>query len=247
MLTAAAKAFAQMWSPRFRAVLFKSAGLALVILIVLGVVLQRLLAWLVQYGRAWLETTFASLGSGVIGTLELILAVIASLGVIAAMIFLMPAATALVAGIFADDIAETVERTHYPAAEPGKPLPLTLALAESVKTALLGVLVYLCAVPFLLFAGLGLVVFFVATAFLLSREYFHLAAMRFRSRAEARAMRRRHGAAVFLAGLPIAALVSIPILNLATPLFATALMVHMHKRLSESEAGSAAQIPGGKA
>ena len=37
---------------------------------------------------------------------------------------------------------------------------------------------------------------------------------------------------VFLAGLLIAAFVSIPIVNLATPLFAMALMVHMHKRLS---------------
>jgi uncharacterized protein involved in cysteine biosynthesis len=35
---------------------------------------------------------------------------------------------------------------------------------------------------------------------------------------------------VFMAGLLIAAFVSIPIVNLATPLFAMALMVHMHKR-----------------
>jgi CysZ protein len=37
---------------------------------------------------------------------------------------------------------------------------------------------------------------------------------------------------VFLAGLMIAAFVSIPIVNLATPLFGTALMVHLHKRLT---------------
>jgi CysZ protein len=37
---------------------------------------------------------------------------------------------------------------------------------------------------------------------------------------------------VFTAGLIIAAFVSIPIVNLATPLFGMALMVHMHKRLS---------------
>jgi len=34
-----------------------------------------------------------------------------------------------------------------------------------------------------------------------------------------------------LAGCFIAAFVSIPILNLATPLFGTAFMVHMHKRI----------------
>jgi CysZ protein len=37
---------------------------------------------------------------------------------------------------------------------------------------------------------------------------------------------------VFIAGLFIAAFVSIPIVNLATPLFGMALMVHIHKRLS---------------
>jgi uncharacterized protein involved in cysteine biosynthesis len=37
---------------------------------------------------------------------------------------------------------------------------------------------------------------------------------------------------VFLGGLIIAAFVAIPIVNLATPLFGMAFMVHMHKRLS---------------
>ena len=64
------------------------------------------------------------------------------------------------------------------------------------------------------------------------REYFELAAMRFRSPAEAKAMRKQHAATVFTAGLVIAAFVSIPIVNLATPLFGMAFMVHMHKRLS---------------
>lgn len=56
--------------------------------------------------------------------------------------------------------------------------------------------------------------------------------MRFRPPAEAKAMRKQNGAMVFVAGLFIAAFVSIPIVNLATPLFGMAFMVHMHKRLS---------------
>src|SRR6185503_1606608 len=106
-------------------------------------------------------------------------------------------------------------------------------MIEGVNTALLAVLVYLCAVPFLLVAGLGLVVMFLANAYLLSREYFLLAAMRFRPAGEAKAMRRAHRTHIFLAGLLIALFVSIPIVNLATPLFAMAMMVHLHKRLSE--------------
>ncbi len=58
--------------------------------------------------------------------------------------------------------------------------------------------------------------------------------MRFRSPAEAKAMRRDNAATVFTAGLVIAAFVSIPIVNLATPMFGMAFMVHMHKRMSGS-------------
>jgi CysZ protein len=81
-------------------------------------------------------------------------------------------------------------------------------------------------------AGAGFIAFFIATAWLLGREYFELAAMRFRPPAEAKAMRKDNAAVVFTAGLVIAAFVSIPIVNLATPLFGMAFMVHMHKRLS---------------
>jgi CysZ protein len=83
-----------------------------------------------------------------------------------------------------------------------------------------------------LFAGAGFIIFFIATAWLLGREYFELAAMRFRSPKEAKSMRKENAATVFTAGLIIAAFVSIPVVNLATPLFGMAFMVHMHKRLS---------------
>ena len=144
----------------------------------------------------------------------------------------MPAVTSLIASVFVDDVAEHVEREHYPAERPGDALPLGVAIPEGVKTALLTILVYLIALPFVLFAGAGFLIFFIATAWLLGREYFELAAMRFRSPAEAKAMRKDNAATVFTAGLFIAAFVSIPIVNLATPLFGMAFMVHMHKRLS---------------
>ena len=56
--------------------------------------------------------------------------------------------------------------------------------------------------------------------------------MRFHPPAEAKALRSAHRGTVFVAGLLIAAFVSIPIVNLATPLFGMAFMVHMHKRLA---------------
>jgi CysZ protein len=154
----------------------------------------------------------------------------------------MPAVTAFVGSFFVDEIADRVEGTYYAAEMPGLALPFFRALMEGLKTALLTLLVYVVALPFVLFAGLGLVILFLANAYLLSREYFELAAMRFRPPAEAKALRRAHRGQVFFAGLFIAAFVSIPVLNLATPLFAMALMVHLHKRI----AGRRVEIIDGK-
>jgi CysZ protein len=137
-----------------------------------------------------------------------------------------------VASLFVDEVADHVEREHYPAEEPGVTLPFTIAIHEGIKTALLTILVYLIVLPFVFLAGAGFLIFFLAAAWLLGREYFELAAMRFRSPEEAKAMRRDNAATIFAAGLIIAAFVSIPIVNLATPIFGMAFMVHMHKRLS---------------
>src|SRR5436305_9311172 len=232
MLTAALTALSQILPPPMRAILWRSIGLALVLVAVLAIALQRLLSWFATSGEVWLE---AALGPSFHTPLNIqawIVSVAAGLGVVFGAVFLMPAITSLVAGVFVDDVADHVERAHYPAERPGTALPVGLAMAEGVKTAGLTILVYLIALPFVFVAGAGFVAFFIATAWLLGREYFELAAMRFRSPTEAKAMRRQNAAAVFTAGLVIAAFVSIPIVNLATPLFGMAFMVHMHKRLA---------------
>ena len=61
--------------------------------------------------------------------------------------------------------------------------------------------------------------------------------MRYRTPAEARLFRAKHGSTVLLAGLLIAAFLAIPIVNLLTPLFAAGLMVHLHKALSRKDSG----------
>ncbi len=228
MLDAAVKALAQMFSPPFRRVLLKSIGLAILVLILFGIALQRLMAWLAAQGAQQLEPI---LGPGLQAPLQVLIWVM-WFGLMAGAIFVMPMVTAFVASFFSDEIAAEVEHVHYPADPPGMPISATRGLVEGVKTGLLTVLVYLIALPLLLFAGMGFLIFFMANAYLLSREYFLLAAMRFQPVEEARILRKRHQTRIFTAGLFIAVFVSIPILNLATPLFAMALMTHMHKKIA---------------
>jgi CysZ protein len=221
-----------LFSAPLRAVLWKSIGLALALIVVVGIAFDRLIMHFVGAGGASIETTLGPHAHLPVEAIAWLLSVAASLGVIAGSVMLMPAVTAFVASFFADQIADVVEREHYPADPPGRALPLWRAIIEGVKTALLAVVIYLCAAPLLLLLGFGAVVFFLATAYILGREYFELAAMRFHPPDEAKALRKRHAARVYVGGLFIAAFVSIPVVNLATPLFAMAFMVHLHKRLA---------------
>jgi CysZ protein len=232
MLDDAARAITLMFSRPLRAVLWKSIALALALIVAVAIALDRLIVRLVGVGSTSAENALGPHTHLPIDAIAWLLSIAAGFGIVAGSVMLMPAVTALVAGFFADQIAEEVEREDFPVDQPGKALPLWRALVEGIKTALLALVVYVCAAPFLLVAGLGAVIFFLATAWLLGRIYFELAAMRFRPPEEAKALRKRNAGTVYLGGLLIAGFVSIPIVNLATPLFAMALMVHVHKRLN---------------
>jgi CysZ protein len=220
MIHDAALAFREILSPPFRTVLLKSIALTIGLLAVLWMVLTWLLASAVTLPYAWLGSAVSILGG---------------VGLVIGLGFLVAPVTAMFAGLFLDDVAEVVERTRYPYEPVGRALPFGRSLVTSLKFLGVVLLVNALALPLVLFVGFGLLVFLFANAYLLGREYFELAALRFHHRGEVRALRRRHGTKIFAAGLMIAGLLAVPIVNLLAPLFATALMVHLHKRIAASE------------
>jgi CysZ protein len=232
VLDAVSKALSQMLSRPFRAVLLKSIGLALMLIVLFGVGVDRLLISLADVAQGWAAGALGPASETPLAILAKVLSIAAAFGIVAGSVLLMPAVTALVASFFADDIALEVERSHYPADAVGTAPPLPIALVQGVETALLAAGVYLVALPFMVFAGFGALIFYFATAFLLGREYFNLAAMRFHPPTEAKRLRKMHQGRILLAGMIIAAFVSIPVLNLATPLFGMAFMVHVYKRVA---------------
>ena len=232
MFDATFTALSQLFTRPLRAVLMKAVALALLLIVIVGIVLNRVFSALAASGATWAEQTSGLAHHAVWASLAWVLSVMASLGIITGALFLMPTITAFVGSFFVDEVADAVEHASYPGEPPGKALPLLRALIEGVTFALLTLVVYLCALPFLFFAGLGVVVLFLANSYLLGRQYFEFAAMRFRPAGEAKAMRRANAPYLFLAGIVIALFVSIPIVNLATPIFAMAYMVHIHKRMS---------------
>ena len=155
-----------------------------------------------------------------------------ALGLVVGLIFLAPPTTSLVAGFYLDDIAAIVERSIDPSRPPGRPLPLGASLALGVRFALLSIVVNIAVLALTIFTGVGLVSFFILNGYLLGREYFELAAMRHISAAEARDLFDRHWLEVFAAGAIVATLVAVPVLNLLTPLYATAFLTRVFRRIA---------------
>src|SRR4051794_20072954 len=96
MLDSAVKALSQILSPPMRSILWRSIGLALVLIVVLAIGLQRLLSWLAGYGEVWLE---GLLGPGWHASLEVlawIISLAAGVGVVFCGVVLLAAGIPLV-------------------------------------------------------------------------------------------------------------------------------------------------------
>jgi CysZ protein len=228
ILDAARAAASRLFSPEFRSVFLKTLGLTVLALVALWLGIEGLFGWL---ALPWIEALLPGLPSwaGWLG------AIIAGIAVAVGMALLIAPVTAIVAGLFLDDIAEVVERIDYPGDPPGRAVPALLSLVLAIRFFGVVILGNIVALLLLLVPGINIAAFFVVNGYLLGREFFEFAAMRFRPQAEARALRKRHSGTVFLAGLVVAAFLAVPLLNLLTPLFAAAMMVHLHKAISARE------------
>ena len=83
---------------------------------------------------------------------------------------------------------------------------------------------------------LNVFVFAAVNGYLLGREYFELMASRRLDPAKADAMRRRYGGQVWLAGIVITGLLSIPVLNWFLPVIGAASMLHLFEKLRQGDA-----------
>lgn len=217
-------------SPPFRGVALRSLGVTLVIVMALWALGTRVFTGIAgDYAGAHpLDLPFFLDG------VFWIAGIFSGLALMIGFSFLIAPITAAVAGLFLDEVAEVVERTHYPTDPPGTAMPLGESLSVAARFTALSLLVNLVCLMLLLVPGVNLVAFFVGNGWLIGREYFAFAARRLMGREEAARFARAHSGAATTAGLIAALMLSVPFLNFLTPLFATATMVHLAKRASGS-------------
>ena len=219
MLKDAAASLNDIVSQPFRRVMVKSLALTAAALVLAWLGLDRLAVHFVAVQPPWLATLIAWL----IG-----------ISLVVGAVFLAAPVSSLVGSLFLDEIAAHVEAEIDPFGPPGRPAPFVEATLAALRFFGLSVAVGFVTLALIFIPGVGFVAWLGANAYLLGREYFELAAMRFHSAAQARELRRRRAGFVFMYGVMIAVFVAIPLVNLLTPLFATTLMVRLHKRIARA-------------
>lgn len=232
MFAALSKAFAQLTDPAFRSVMLRTLAFSIA-----AFCLVWFCAW---WGLTWTEAALAdwlasdSWWAGIVGWLFSALAVA---GILVASFLLFPAVTGIFLSFLLDDIAEAVERRHYPALPAARRPPFLETLGGALSFAGVAILLNLIALPLYLVLTIvtpaNLFVFYLLNGYLLGREYFELVAVRRLESSLSKKLRRRFRGRVFVAGVVIAFLLSMPVVNLIAPIVATGFMVHIFEALRQ--------------
>ena len=212
MFSALIKGIRQLSDPAARKVVWIGIGAAVLTLATLWAVIGSGLAKTALFETGWLEGIADFLG----GALTLVLTWL-----------LFPSVMSAVISLLLERIAAAVEARHYPHLPAPDEMPLTEALMQAAKFLAVMVALNLLLLPFLFIPPLFPLMFYSVNGYLLGREFFELVALRRMPEAQARALRKQRQGAVFMIGVVFAFLMTVPIINLLTPVIATATMLHL--------------------
>lgn len=224
MISSFSKAISQISDPAFRRVVLLGIAGSLAIFaaawFILGWVLDNLdlpvlNLWVWEYDLDRIKDVFGGIA------------------VLAMTWLLFPAVVTLIVSFFLEDIAGAVDRRHYPALGAPRRQGIAEILRITVKFALIAVALNILALPVLLalfFSPFYPLVFYALNGYLLGREYFELVAHRRMDPALGKELRRARSGSVFIAGVIVAFLLTVPVVNLIAPVIGAAAMVHLVER-----------------
>jgi len=212
-------AFGQLGDPRIQKVIGISVGLAIAIFA--GLIA---LAW-------YLIGAFSGL-DGWWGDAAQVLGAFAAIVVAW---FTFPVVAVAMAALFSDQVIDAVMARHYPDRPMPHSVPVIAALLDGAKIALVALIGNIVILPLLFVPPVYAACAYVLNGYLLGREYYEMPAFRRRSKAEARALFNRHRGRFILAGIAIAFLSTIPLLNLIAPVIGIPFMVHIFESVVNLE------------
>jgi uncharacterized protein involved in cysteine biosynthesis len=220
------KALGQIGDPRFRRVMGLGVLLALALL---AAVYAGFLVLINSFVPGTIDLIFVGPITGIDallgwGSLFLMLGL---------SVFLMVPVASAFSGLFLEEIADAVEDRHYPGLPPVTPVRLGDSLVDSLNFLGLVIAANVLALVLYIFAGPFIpVVFWAVNGWLLGREYFTLVATRRLGREGAKALRAQNSGRIWLAGILMAAPLSVPLVNLVIPVLGVATFTHLFHRMA---------------
>ena len=228
------KAIAQLTDPSLRRVIYLSIFTSLIILGILAAGIWFLVSLIsiesIPYLtsiRDWMGDWFDWLSSSFY---------LSFVGVITFLLF--PSVISLVLGIFFDDIVVSVESRHYPNLPYRRHHSFRDITTYTIGFTCVILMVNMAAIPLYLilifFPPMNLILFYLINGYLAGREYFDLVGLLRKKPKDLAALRKYHRSRIQIAGMLIVLLMTIPFVNLITPVIATAFMVHFYHSLQKN-------------
>ena len=194
--------------------------LSLILQLAIGALAWWGLQSLATFRWNWLNDLVRWLGGGAVVVLALLL---------------FPASFGIVVSIFTEKIADIVEQEHYPQLGPAHGIPVWTGIWTGLVFLLVVIALNLAMLPLylvaLFVAGLGAVLFYGLNGWLTGRVYYESVALRRLGAGEVKAWRQANVGTLWLTGMAIVFLGTVPVLNLIVPVVGTAAMVHVAQTL----------------
>lgn len=220
MIRAFELAVRQLGDPKLRGVIWWSLALSLALQVGIAVLAWWALRSFATSDWKWMNEAIIWLGGGAVIVLALML---------------FPASFGIVISIFMEKIADIVESEHYPELGPADGIPVWTGIWTGIAFLVGVVVLNLAMLPLyivaIFVAGLGAALFYGVNGWLTGRVYYEQVALRRLKPAEVKAWRRANSGVLWLTGIVIVFLGTIPILNLIVPVLGVAAMVHVAQTL----------------
>ncbi len=228
MIASFAKAVAQLTDPKLARIIL----IALAATVVLYVIVYAAVGWGVHHLLYHIDlfgwhplTVFSEILGGA--------------AVFIVTLLLFPAVATTTLSFMLESVCAAVEARYYPYAGPARRPGIAEMSWQAVRFTGVLILINLFAlpiyIPLAIFFGLGAVLYFIVNGYLLGREYFELVAMRRLDPRGADALRRAYTGRVWLGGIVLAFISTVPILNLLAPVIGTAAMLHEFEALQRRQ------------
>lgn len=222
MFSALAKGIRQLSDPPTRQVVWLSIGAAVLTFLGLWAGIETLLRETTIFQTGWMEAVSDILGR---------------VAALALTWLLFPAAISAVVGLFLDRVAAAVEAWHYPHLPAVEETSFTDSLLAAAKFLVVLVALNIVLLAFIFTGPFYMALYYLVNGYLISREFFELVALRRLEPGAAMALRKQRQTALVAVGAVFAFLMTVPIVNLLTPIIATATMVHLFEDWRAREAG----------